>query len=293
MYAQLSPSGEHAILTAYKRALSYTGKSIYGTVACELGGSNTLISFYVAAMHDGYIIDADPSGRAVPEITHSTYYFNNLPAAPIINANEFGECFISESIMDDQRAETVVRALAKVSRNDIAGIDHILPIEEINGAVIKGTITQALNMGKALRMAKEQNKDVASEIAKEGNGFVAFKGKVSRFKFDTIDGFTIGNVYITGEGKYVGNEYHIQVKNENMVTRLNGEVHVTIPDLICSIDTVKEVPITNPNYDVDMEVAIIILPAPKEFLCEKGLSVFGPSYLNLMAEYIEAKDKFK
>ncbi|MFT6125168.1 MAG: DUF917 family protein, partial [Shewanella sp.] len=92
VYARLPKSNQSSMMTAFKRLEQYTGDTFYGTICCELGGSNTAISFYVAAMADGYIIDADVAGRAVPEITHSTYYFNNIPAAPIVTANEFGEC---------------------------------------------------------------------------------------------------------------------------------------------------------------------------------------------------------
>jgi DUF917 family protein len=287
-YSDLPRTGKHSILAAYERLLEYTGEPMYGTICCELGGSNTAISFYLAAMFDGYIIDADPAGRAVPEITHSTYYFNNLPAAPIFTANEFGECFICENIVDDQRAETVVRALAKISRNDIAAIDHALPIEQIKDAVIHGTISKALALGQAMRLAKDNNENLANVIAQKGDGFVAFEGKVSDFDFRTQDGFTLGEVVIKGQGESEG-ELQIDVKNENMVARVNGEVYVTIPDLICCIDVKKGMPITNPNYEIGMEVAVIILPAPKEFISEKGLSVFGPAYAGLDMTYEPAK----
>lgn len=284
-YKGLPRTNSHAIIAAYERLLTYTGKTIYGTICCELGGSNTAVSFYLAAMFDGYIIDADPAGRAVPEITHSTYYLNNLPAAPIITANEFGECFICENVMDDLRAETVVRALAKISRNDIAAIDHFLPIEEIKDAVIHGTITKALKLGEATRIANKSKGNTAKVIADQGAGFIAFQGRVSHFNFQTVEGFTLGEVILEGKDKYAGDLLNISVKNENMSASLNGEVYVTIPDLICCINTETGTPITNPNYQNEMEVTVIILPAPKEFTSKKGLAIFGPNYAGIDAEY--------
>ena len=284
-YQQLPKNGSHSILTAYERLLEHTGESIYGTICCELGGSNTAVSFYLAAMFDGYIIDADPAGRAVPEITHSTYYLNNLPAAPIVTANEFGECFICENVVDDLRAESVVRALAKVSRNDIAAIDHVLPIEQIKGAVIPGTISKALKLGQAMREAKASHKDLAHVIAEKASGFVAFKGIVTAYNFETKDGFTLGQVCLSGTTTYKDQELVIDVKNENMLARLNANIFATIPDLICCIDSESGEPITNPNYSDGMAVTVIILPAPKEFTTTKGLSVFGPAYIGLELEY--------
>ncbi|MEL7089560.1 MAG: DUF917 family protein, partial [Planctomycetota bacterium] len=76
------------ILLAYDRFQEELGLTFYGTTACELGGSNTAAAFFPAAMNDHFIIDADPAGRAVPEITQSTYFLAGLPAAPIFVANE-------------------------------------------------------------------------------------------------------------------------------------------------------------------------------------------------------------
>ncbi|MBW8189850.1 DUF917 domain-containing protein [Neiella marina] len=284
-YRRLPQSGEPAIMTAYKRLLDYTGEQFYGTICCELGGSNTAISFYVAAMADGYIIDADPAGRAVPEITHSTYYFNGLPAAPVVTANEFGECFVLENIVDDQRAEQVVRALSMVSRNDIAAIDHAMPIEQVKDAVIKGSISMALEVGQAYRLAREQGLDVATQVAQHGGGYVAFRGEVCNFEFATEDGFTIGSIGIAGTDDFAGSRYQIEVKNENLVARLNGEVDVTIPDLICCLDVDSGQPVTNPNVTMGANLAIVVLPAPKEFTTEKGLQAFGPRYVGLTQAY--------
>lgn len=284
-YAGLPKNQEPAIMTAYKRLKTYSGDDYFGTICCELGGSNTAISFYLAAMFDGYIIDADPAGRAVPEITHSTYYFNDLDAAPIVTANEFGECFICENVIDDQRAEHIVRALSMVSRNDIAAIDHALPIKDIKGAVIKGTISKALAVGQAYRHAIESGLDIAEHVAKHGDGYVAFRGEVTTHHFETKDGFTIGGFGIDGRGDFDGDKYVIEVKNENLASYLNGELDVTIPDLICCLDLDKKVPVTNPNLEEGMNVAIVVLPAPKEFVTEKGLAAFGPKYLGLNTEY--------
>ncbi len=290
-YSGLPQSGEPAIMTAFRRLEKYTGESYFGTICCELGGSNTAIAFYVAAMTDGYIIDADPAGRAVPEITHSTYYLNGLPAAPIVTANEFGECFICENVKDDLRAESIVRALAKVSRNDIAAIDHATDAVNLRNAVIQGTISKALSLGAAFRVAKSNKADLARVIADKGHGYVAFKGVTTMFNFEVKEGFTIGKVVFSGTGQFEDSCYEIEVKNENLVARLNGEIDVTIPDLICCIDTDSGEPITNPNHSVGMNVAIVILPAPKEFLTERGLQAFGPSYVGLDSEFIPAVER--
>ncbi|MEL6808375.1 MAG: DUF917 domain-containing protein, partial [Pseudomonadota bacterium] len=153
-YARLPRIDVPPILLAYERFQLHLGQPFFGAVPCEMGGSNTAVAFYAAAMAGHKIIDADPAGRAVPEITHSTYFIAGLPAAPIVLANEFGEVMVLENIMDDMRAEAVVRALSVVSRNDIAAIDHALPASQLRGAIIPGTLSRALALGLAMRAAK-------------------------------------------------------------------------------------------------------------------------------------------
>jgi len=280
-YTRLPRIDAPAILLAYARFQEYLGHEFFGTVCCELGGSNTAVAFYAAAMSGHMIIDADPAGRAVPEITHSTYYINDLPAAPIVLANEFGEVMLLENIQDDLRAEAIVRALSIVSRNDIAAIDHALAVEDIRHALIPGTITLAQTMGRAHRAAHAAGADVAEAIAQTGGGAVMFRGQINACDWRTEDGFTLGSITIAGSGLHAGQTYRISLKNENMIGWLNEEVHATIPDLICLIDTDTSMPVTNPDYTKGMCVAVVILPAPAQFTTARGLAAFGPAYVGL------------
>ena len=283
-YGGLDRSNTRNILTAYRGFQKYLNKSFYGTTPCEMGGSNTAVAFYCAAMHDHVIVDADPAGRAVPEITHSTYYFAGLPASPIYAANEFGETFVLNNIKDDQRAETVVRALCQVSRNDIAAIDHALEIRVLKNALIAGTISKALMLGQTWRKFQAQT-DLPEVIAKKANGQVAFAGVVSEVEYRTIDGFTKGSFAIEGTGTYSSHTFKTMVKNENLVGWLNNEVYVTIPDLICLFDTTNGNPVSNPDVVKGQAVAVVLLPAPVEFTSAKALSVFGPAYAGIDIEY--------
>lgn len=280
-YARLPRIDGPAILLAYARFQEYLGQKFYGTVCCELGGSNTAVAFYAAAMSGHMIVDADPAGRAVPEITHSTYYINDLPAAPIVLANEFGEVMLLENIHDDLRAEAIVRALSIVSRNDIAAIDHALPVRAVRDALIPGTITLAQTMGRAHRKARATGQDAAEVVAKIGGGAVMFRGQISDCDWRTEVGFTMGSITILGSDEYLGKTYRISLKNENMIGRLDGVVHATIPDLICLIDTQTGMPISNPDYAMGMQVAVVILPAPSQFTTARGLAAFGPAYVGL------------
>jgi len=292
-YADLPRIKEEPVLRAYQAIEEYIGKKFYGVISTELGGKNTAMAFYVAALSGNYIIDADPAGRAVPELQHSTFFINRLPISPMAIANEFGDVVIVKDVVDDFRAETLVRSMAVVSKNSVAVVDHLINGKELKKAVIPGAISYALKIGRAYRKAKEENNNLALEIAKAGSGYILFRGRVKDFQWEDKDGFTIGNVYIEGENDYVGSEYKIWFKNENIIAWRDQKIDVTVPDLICIICDDKREPLINPNYEIGMRVSVIGLLAPKEWRSDEGLKVFGPRHFGYDIEYIPIEKRFK
>lgn len=284
-YAALPRIDEEPALRAFRILEEYKGKKFYGAISTELGGSNTAVAFYVAAMMGIYIIDADPAGRSVPELQHSTFFINKLPITPMAVANEFGDTVIVKDVVDDFRAEALVRAMAVASKNHVGVADHLVTAKELRNAVIPGAITYALKIGRAYREAKEKNLDLAKEIAKVGNGYVIFRGIIKDLKWEDKDGFTIGDTYIKGDREFYGSDYRIWFKNENIISWRDGKIDVTVPDLICMIADDTKQPVTNPNFEPGLRVSVIGLPAPKEWRTEEGLKVFGPKYFGFDIEY--------
>lgn len=285
LYAGLRNGETDPLLQAYAEFQDHLGQEFFGTTACELGGSNTAAAFFPAVMNGHKIIDADPAGRAVPEITHSTYYLAGLPAAPIYAVNQFGESFLIDKVKDDQRAETLVRALSQVSRNTIAAIDHALPMCVLRDVLIPGTISKAMQLGVICRSAMASGTNGAAAVAKAGNGAVVFEGTASSVTYKTDQGFTVGQIALTGGGGFSGQAMAISVKNENMACWLDDVVFATVPDLICLFDTETGMPVANPDVTPDQSIAVVILPAPEPFKSEKGLSIFGPTYAGVNADF--------
>lgn len=281
LYAGLAESDTDPLLQAYSEFQDHLGQTFYGTTPCELGGSNTAAAFFPAAMNGHKIIDADPAGRAVPEITHSTYYLNGLPAAPIYAVNPFGESFLINKVKDDQRAETLVRALTQVSRNTVAAIDHALPMRDLRDVLIPRTISKAIEMGRVCRETMDAGKDTASKIAEIGGGMVLFQGLTKAVTYKTDGGFTVGQIKLVSNDQ----EMTITVKNENMVCYLDGAVYATVPDLICLFDTASGAPVANPDVRPDQPITVVLLPAPPPFTSKQGLCVFGPRYAGIEADF--------
>ncbi len=276
------------ILAAFERLRDYLGKTIFGAVPCELGGSNTAVPFYVAAMADAVVVDADPAGRAVPEITHSAYALLGLPIGTIVTANSLGETAIIENVADDQRAEDLVRSLAQMSGNDIAAIDHTLTKKTLCPGLIPGTLSKAVEIGRLLRTGKTNPSTLPQLIASATNGAVIFRGEVTASHTATEAGFTIGSFEIKGTDTHEGEEFRVTLKNENMYGEKNGTPVVTIPEIITVLNTKTGHVVTNPNVSVGQHVAVLVLPAPDVFLTPQGLRSFGPGYVGLKTDFRSA-----
>ena len=279
------------ILAAYQRLTRHLEHPIYGAVPCELGGSNTAVPFFVAAMANSVVVDADPSGRAVPEITHSAYALADLPVGSVVTANVLGETTVLEGITNDARAEEIVRALAQLSGNDIAAIDHTLPAKMLRPGLLTGTLSQARKIGKLLRMGRSYSSALPAQIAKAADGAVLFEGVVTHSQTRLDRGFTVGNFELSGTAAFQGQTFSVDLKNENMVGYLNGAVAVTIPEIISAMDLETGEVITNPNVRRGQALAILVLPAPRTFLTPRGLKTFGPQYAGIDAGFQSALER--
>ncbi|MEO1397935.1 MAG: DUF917 domain-containing protein [Pseudomonadota bacterium] len=269
------------ILAAFERLKEFVGAPIFGAVPCELGGSNTAVPFFVAAMADAVVVDADPAGRAVPEITHSAYALAGLPVGAIVTANAFGETAVLENVATDQRAEALVRALAQLCRNDIAAIDHTLPAKTLRPGLIPGTLSKARVIGQLLRQGQGEPCDLPSRIAAATGGAVLFHGEVTASETSVAAGFTVGSFEISGTDQYTGQSFTVTLKNENMVGVLDGKPVVTIPEIITVLDIETGQVVTNPNVKKSQKIAVLVLPAPDVFVTPRGLEAFGPTYIGI------------
>lgn len=275
-YARLKETDESFYILCMKQLEQFMGRDLGAVISTELGGGNTATAFYVGAMTDRPIVDGDPAGRSVPALQHSTYYLKGVPMCPMSVMNKFGEGAVFTNVFDDERGEDLVRALAVASQNTIAVMDHVNTAEVLKDAVIRGAISYAEAIGKAFRTAKAEGGDFVQAVTETGKGKMMFEGTVTESSFETRDGYTYGDTVIEGSGEYAGHKLHIWYQNENIISWLDDQYFVTVPDLICLFNLDEAMPQLNPYAKVGEKVAVTALPAPQEWTTERGLEVFGP-----------------
>ncbi len=260
----------------------FLGKPMKAVVSTELGGGNTASAFYAGAMAGKAILDADPAGRSVPALQHSTYCLKGVPICPMSLCNKFGESMIVTHVHDDERAEDLVRALAVASQNTMAVCDHVHPVSMLKDALILDAISYAQRVGKAFRLAKEEGACCAKAVADVTGGKLVADGVVASNEWYTEGGYTFGTMEIkSGE-----DVYRIWYQNENIIMWKNGSYFVTVPDLICVINNEEKMPQLNPFAKVGCPVSIVVLPAAKEWTTPRGLEVFGPRSFGHDVDYL-------
>ena len=276
------PESESILAT---RAMErYLNRKFDGFMSTELGGGNTALAFYTAAVLGKLIVDADPAGRSVPELQHTTFVLHDIPITPLSVADAYGNSAVIDRVYSDERAEQWVRALAVASNNIVGVLDHPMRVADIRGAVIDGAISYAEKIGAALRRAKQANTDPAEAVIHAGQGKRLFDGEVSVAEFEDRDGFTFGTIILKGLGDYSRNEFKIWYKNENIISWLNGEYYATVPDLICMLDDKGDAQM-NPITGTGQKYSVFALPAPEQWKTQKGLDCFGPRSFGFDVEY--------
>ncbi len=283
-YKRLPLAKEHPATLALKALEKHLDTEFFAVSSTEQGGLNTAEALHVSCILGLPVADADPAGRSVPELQHSTYFLKNVPIAPMGLATKFGDVAVLGETYDDFRAEQLVRAMAVASDNLISVVDHPAKGSVYRESVIVGAHTYALEIGETLRMAKAEGKEVPVEIANKFEGKVLFKGEVTAAPWEMRDGFIFGDIIAKGEDEYEGEEYRIWFQNENLMSYRNGKVDVTCPDLICAFDGDGN-PITNPDTKVGTKMTVIALPAPEIWKTKEGLECFGPKYFGFDVEY--------
>ena len=291
VYEGLERTAEYPGVLAVRALGEHLGVEFGALITGELGGWSIADAFYPAALLGLPVVDADPVGRAVPEIEHSLFKVHGLPIAPQAVTNEIGDTVIVTRVADDRRSEALVRAMAVASRNLVWVADHGLPWGEVRGAVVLGAVSLAQRAGEAVRLAQAAGEDAAAGVAAACGGRVVFRGRVVSFTYEERDGFTWGELELSGEGADEGSAYRIWSKNENLMAWRDGAVDVTAPDLICCFSGETGEPVTNPHFATGDMVAVAGLPAAQQWRTAAGVATLGPRHFGYDVDFVPLEER--
>lgn len=279
-------TGEGSILAA--RALSkYLGKQFNAVVRTEADGA-TVSGLILSADLDVPIVDGCLSGRARPEIEQQIPWIVGVPASPAAYVTRWGDTIVIDHSADDYRVEDIARALAVGSGGGVSGVMNPMSGIDAKRAVIPGSLSQAILLGKTVREAFAHGKDPIAAILNVVHGYKLFHGIVQRDETHGDRGFTWSNVILEGIKEDAGHTYKISVKNENIATWLDGVPDAMAPDFIQNLEPNGDAH-AGPGlgaYRVGAEIIMIGWPNDARFRSPKGIEVFGPRHFGFDFDYV-------
>ena len=247
------------------------GRPITAVMAAEIGGSNGVAPIGWAAQLGIAVLDADGMGRAFPEATMISMNVVGLPSEFAVMSDVLGNVTVLRTI-DISWLERHARAFTVAAGGIALGAHYLLTSETAPGAVIEGTVSRAIQVGRRLLAATEPVADIADELGAS----VLLSGKVVDIDRNTAGGFTRGSVTIDGIGEDRGRLVRVEIQNENLVVIEDGAVVVSVPDLVSILDSETGEAISTEMLRFGQRVSVLAWACDPLWRTPRGIELAGP-----------------
>lgn len=284
------PNGDD-IVHAFQSIGRYMGKPVRATMSIEAGGMNSVVPIYVAARLRLPMVDCDGMGRAFPEIQMVTHTIYGITATPMAMSDERGNTVLMETV-NNQWTETFARSIT-VNMGAMAMIAlYAATVGQLKPAAVAGTMTKAERIGETIRWARVHEQNPVDTVCKAVGGYQIFHGKIADVQRRTEGGFARGDAYIDGIDAYAGSRLQLSFQNENLVAKIDGEIRVSVPDLITVLDIDTGEPITTEALRYGYRVAVIGIPCDARWRTPAGLKLVGPRYFGYDVDYVPVEERY-
>ena len=284
------PSGQE-IIHAFESLQAYLGRKIDATVSIEAGGLNSTTPFGVAAQMGIPLIDADGMGRAFPEIQMVTCTLHGVSATPMSLADDKGNSALLNTI-SNRWTETFARTVTVDMGASAMIALYAMSGKQLKEAMVPHTITLAETIGRAIREARANHADPVRAVLNLTDGFEIFKGKISDVERRTVAGFARGEASFQGIDEYEGSHLTLQFQNEHLVAIQDGEIVVSVPDLITVLDYETGEPITTEGLRYGFRTVILGMPCTPKWRTPEGLALVGPGYFGYDIDFVPVETRY-
>lgn len=263
----------------------HMGRPFTAVMSGEIGGANGVIPLMVAGVMDLPIVDADTMGRAFPEMQMSSFVIGGVSMCPMTMSDiRDNEVVITETA-DPVWVERISRVICTGMGSTASTCCAARTGRDIKDHGITGTVTQAINLGRAVRQANADHADPVAAVLAAERGVALFSGKIVDVARRTTAGFLRGEVAIDGLDGDAVSRFTVDFQNEWLVGRRDGELLVTVPDLICILDSESGESIGTDAIRYGQRVTVVSLPPPAVLTEPAGLAVVGPHAFGYDVEY--------
>lgn len=264
------------------------GRLVVALMSGEIGGSNGIVPVAWAARMGLPVVDADGMGRAFPEVDQVSMELAGISPSPAVMTDERGNVVVFRSVSGRWLERMERRASIEFGGRGYSA-EYVMRVEEARRATIRGSVSLALRIGRAVLGAAE---DPVAALLDETAGFGLLAGKIVDVDRRTESGFARGAVSVDGVGDDAGSVLRVEFQNENLVALRDGAVVASVPDLICVLDAATGAAVTTERLRYGQRVRVVALRSDPVWRSEDGLGAAGPAAFGYAFDYVPVEERY-
>jgi DUF917 family protein len=268
---------------------SFYGRKIDALISAEIGGANSMFPLALSAISGIPVLDADGIGRAVPQLEMTTFSIYGVRATPGILMDDSGNV-VTIRAASDRMAEELCRVISVAMGSMAFMALYPMSGKQAGDVAVKRSLTQTLEIGRCIRKARDTASDVFAELITYLNSWqgrtarILFDGKITDVVHETRDSWHWGMTTIQALSNPV-DVCTVQIRNEYIIARINGETVTLVPDLISILDRESGEPLTAEMLRYGQRVKVLGYSADPMLRRPESLEVLGPRQFGLDEDF--------
>ncbi|WEK46368.1 MAG: DUF917 domain-containing protein [Candidatus Andeanibacterium colombiense] len=284
---------EALLLRLLARTEALFGRRVDALISAEIGGVNSIFPLALGAISGVPVVDADGSGRAVPQLEMTTYSIFGVRSTPALVMDELGNVVCLDTI-SDRATDELVRPLVTAMGSTAFGALYPMSGKQMRQSAVLGSITLSRRIGEAIRLGREAGDPFTQLLAylnsfAERSAHLVFDGKITDVERATKDGWHQATVEIRSM-RDEADVLTITIRNEYIAAYRNGRPIAMVPDLISILDRESAEPLTGEMLGYGQRVKVLALSADPMLRRPESLEVLGPRAFGLNSDYVPLEE---
>ena len=271
---------EQTLRRLLTRAEAFYGRPIDALISAEIGGANSMFPLALSALSGIPVVDADGIGRAVPQLEMTTFSIYGARAMPGVLMDDSGNVVTVEAV-SDAMAEQLCRTITAAMGSMAFMAAYPMSGTQVREVAVKRTLTQTLEIGRCIREARDGEEDIFEALTDYLGSWdnrlarILFDGKIIDVVHEVRDSWHWGQVTIQALSG-PSDICTIEIRNEYLVARINGETVTLVPDLIAILDRESGEPLTAEMLAYGQRVKVLGYAADDMLRRPESLLVLEP-----------------
>jgi uncharacterized protein len=249
------------------------GADVAGLMCFEIAGANGLLPIAWAARAGLPVVDADGMGRAFPALSQQAMALAGITASPVVLADGRGNCLTLHAA-DDRWAERLAHQASMALGGVCAGALYVLPAGAVATAAIAGSISRAIDVGRAVGLSGARAR--IAETADALGGTMLVEGRVLQVHHEGDGAGRWGSATLQGLGGEARRQLRLELQSEFLVALEDGAVRSAVPDLIALFGSNTGDPVVVEAVRPGQRVAVLVASGPAVWKTRRGLARAGP-----------------